>query len=156
MQNVFPQKRDEARVPLEAYPMHHKVQSEVIVRHGSDTHGKGRDLCALSHKMIDEGSPNGNIQPECYLCWVMVTIMSVEYVIEIRTSSVHLRHIKEESESIPGNQGKSCCFQRSWWTRRLKYLDFKCTVSSQRWQLVLVLNLSSTRCLFTGDTALFS
>lgn len=37
--------------------MHHKVQGEVIVRHGSDTHGEGRDLYALSLKMIDEGPP---------------------------------------------------------------------------------------------------
>lgn len=75
--------RDQPGVPAEASPMHHKVQSEVIVRHGSDTHGEGRDLYALSLKMIDEGNPNGNIQPQCYLSWVMVTIMRVESVINL-------------------------------------------------------------------------
>lgn len=75
MQDFFLQIRSENSAEFlpspEAYLMHHKVQGEVIVRHGSDTHGEGRDLYALSLKMIDEGPHlplNGKTQPQGYLC----------------------------------------------------------------------------------------
>lgn len=144
--------------------MHHKVQREVIVRHGSDTHGEGRDLYALSLKMIDEGPPNGNTQPQSYLCWVMVTIMTVESVINLacnwdqdkhRTCETHTtgewKHSREWGAKVVVFFIFGEFDERGVWS----HPDLKCTVSCQRRQHVPNLNLSWTQCFFTGDTALF-